>query len=57
MVDPMSDILRTFCSTILDITECDSDGLSLLSKGGGKRFYRPAIVRRMEATRAWRDAA
>ena len=44
MVDPMSDILRTLADTILDITQYDSDGLSLLSKGGGRRLYWPAIA-------------
>src|SRR3984957_8836869 len=44
MVDPNSNILQTFADTILDITQCDSAGLSLLTKDGGKRFYWPAIA-------------
>ena len=30
--------------TILDVTQCDSSGLSLLTPDGGKRFYWPAIA-------------
>ena len=43
-------ILQALAETILDITECDSAGLSLLTKDGktpdvsGARFYWPAIV-------------
>ena len=44
MVDPNSNILQTFADTILEITQCDSAGLSLLTKDGGKRFYWPAIA-------------
>ena len=44
MVDPKSNILQTFADTILDVTQCDSAGLSLLTKDGGKRFYWPAIA-------------
>jgi PAS domain S-box-containing protein len=40
-----SNILQTLAETILDATQCDSSGLSLLTKGdGGKRFYWPAIA-------------
>lgn len=45
MTGPPSDLLQTFAETILDVTECDSSGLSLLTKDdGGKRFYWPAIA-------------
>ncbi len=44
MVDPNSNILQTFAETILQITQSDSAGLSLLTKDGGKRFYWPAIA-------------
>ena len=44
MVDPNSNILQTFADTILHATQCDSAGLSLLTKDGGKRFYWPAIA-------------
>ena len=44
MADPNSNILQTFADTILEVTECDSAGLSLLTKDGGKRFYWPAIA-------------
>jgi len=43
-------ILQTLAETILDITQCDSAGLSLLTSDGktpdvwGKRFYWPAIA-------------
>jgi PAS domain S-box-containing protein len=36
-------ILQTLAETILDVTECDSSGLSLLTEDG-KRFYWPAIA-------------
>ena len=40
-----SDILQTLAETILDVTQCDSSGLSLLTKDDdGKRFYWPAIA-------------
>jgi PAS domain S-box-containing protein len=39
------DILQILAETILDVTQCDSSGLSLLTKDdGGKRFYWPAIA-------------
>ena len=44
MVDPKSNILQTFAETILEITQSDSAGLSLLTKDGGNRFYWPAIA-------------
>ena len=44
MVDPDSNILQTVADTILDITQCDSAGLSLLTKDGGERFYWSAIA-------------
>ena len=45
LADSKSNILQTLAETIRDVTDCDSSGLSLLTKGdGGKRFYWPAIV-------------
>ena len=45
LLDPQSNILQTLAETILDVTQCDSSGLSLLTKDdGGKRFYWPAIA-------------
>jgi PAS domain S-box-containing protein len=48
--DSPSTIFQTLADTILDITQCDSAGLSLLTGDGkkpdvcGKRFYWPAIA-------------
>jgi PAS domain S-box-containing protein len=48
--DSPSTILQTLAETILDITQCDSAGLSLLTRDGktpdvcGTRFYWPAIA-------------
>ena len=45
LLDSQSNILQTLVETILDVTQCDSSGLSLLTKAdGGKRFYWPAIA-------------
>src|SRR5215831_15650280 len=50
LADSPSTILQTLAETILDITQCDSAGLSLLTKDGktpdvcGQRFYWPAIA-------------
>ena len=50
LTDSPSTILQTLAETILDITQCDSAGLSLLTKDGrtpdscGERFYWPAIA-------------
>ena len=50
LTDSPSTIFQTLAETILDITQCDSAGLSLLTKDGktpdvsGKRFYWPAIA-------------
>ena len=50
LADSPSTILQTLAETILDITQCDSAGLSLLTKDGktpdvcGPRFYWPAIA-------------
>src|SRR5580704_13490014 len=45
LVDSKSNILQTLAETIRDVTQCDSSGLSLLTKDdGGKRFSWPAIV-------------
>jgi len=50
LADSPSTILQMLAETILDITECDSAGLSLLTRDGktpdicGKRFYWPAIA-------------
>jgi PAS domain S-box-containing protein len=49
LADSPSTIFHTLAGTILDITNCDSAGLSLLTKDGktphvdGQRFYWPAI--------------
>src|SRR5499433_4112241 len=49
LADSPSTILQTLAETILDITQCDSAGLSLLTRDGntphpdGMRFYWPAI--------------
>jgi PAS domain S-box-containing protein len=42
--DSASTIFQTLSETILDVTQCDSSGLSLLTPDGGKRFYWPAIA-------------
>jgi len=50
LADSPSTILQLLAETILDITQCDSAGLSLLTRDGktpdicGKRFYWPAIA-------------
>lgn len=50
LADSPSTILQTLAETILDITQCDSAGLSLLTRDGktgdvcGERFYWPAIA-------------
>jgi len=50
LADSPGTIFQTLADTILDITQCDSAGLSLLTKDGktpdvcGKRFYWPAIA-------------
>jgi PAS domain S-box-containing protein len=50
LADSPSAIFQTLAETILDITQCDSAGLSLLTRDGkkpdvcGKRFYWPAIA-------------
>jgi PAS domain S-box-containing protein len=50
LADSPSTILQTLAETILEITECDSAGLSLLTRDCkrpdpfGKRFYWPAIA-------------
>ena len=50
LADSPSSIFQTLAETILDITKCDSAGLSLLTRDGktpdgcGKRFYWPAIA-------------
>ncbi len=45
LADSQSDILQMLAETILDVTQCDSSGLSLLTThDGGKRFYWPAIA-------------
>jgi PAS domain S-box-containing protein len=50
LADSPSIIFQTLAETILDITQCDSAGLSLLTRDGkkpdvcGKRFYWPAIA-------------
>jgi PAS domain S-box-containing protein len=50
LADSPSSIFQTLAETILDITQCDSAGLSLLTRDGktpdvcGQRFYWPAIA-------------
>ena len=50
LADSPSTILQTLAETILEITQCDSAGLSLLTRDGktpdvcGKGFYWPAIA-------------
>ena len=50
LADSPSTIFKTLAETILDITQCDSAGLSLLTEDGktpdvcGKSFYWPAIA-------------
>jgi PAS domain S-box-containing protein len=45
LVESPFNILQTLAEIILDVTQCDSSGLSLLTKDdGGKRFYWPAIA-------------
>src|ERR1700741_4325764 len=45
LADSPRTILQTLAETILEITQSDSAGLSLLTKDdGGKRFYWPAIA-------------
>jgi len=45
LADSPRTILQTLADTILEITESDSAGLSLLTRDdGGKRFYWPAIA-------------
>jgi PAS domain S-box-containing protein len=50
LADSPSTILQTLAENILDITQCDSAGLSLLTRDGktpdvcGQRFYWPAIA-------------
>jgi PAS domain S-box-containing protein len=43
LVDPKANVLQILAETILDVTQCDSSGLSLLTKDG-KKFYWPAIA-------------
>ena len=50
LADSPATIFQTLAETILDITQCDSAGLSLLTRDGktpdvcGQRFYWPAIA-------------
>ena len=45
LADPESNILQRFAEIILEATQCDSSGLSLLTReDGGRRFYWPAIA-------------
>src|ERR1700738_4842714 len=45
LANSLSNILQTLAETILEVTQCDSSGLSLLTKeDGGKRVYWPAIA-------------
>ena len=45
LVDSQPNILQTLAETILDVTQCDSSGISLLTNDG-RRFYWPAIAGR-----------
>ena len=45
LVDSQPNILQTLAETILDVTRCDSSGISLLTNDG-RRFYWPAIAGR-----------
>ena len=44
LADSPSNILQTLANTILEILDCGSAGISLLTRDGGKRFYWPAIA-------------
>jgi PAS domain S-box-containing protein len=50
LADSPGTVLQTLAETILDVTQCDSAGLSLLTKDGttpdvcGQKFYWPAIA-------------
>jgi PAS domain S-box-containing protein len=44
LADSPNDILQTLANTILEILDCGSAGISLLTRDGGKRFYWPAIA-------------
>jgi PAS domain S-box-containing protein len=44
LADSPNDILQTLANTILEILDCGSAGISLLTHDGGKRFYWPAIA-------------
>ena len=45
LADSQSTILQILAETVLEVTKCDSSGLSLLTThDGGKRFYWPAIA-------------
>ncbi len=45
LADSPRTILQTLAETILEVTRCDSAGVSLLTTDdGGKRFYWPAIA-------------
>ena len=47
LADSPHTILQTLAETILEVTQSDSSGLSLLTKDdGGRRFYWPAIAGR-----------
>jgi PAS domain S-box-containing protein len=45
LIESPSNILQKLADTILDVTQCESSGISLLTKDdAGKRFYWPAIA-------------
>src|ERR1700739_2593154 len=50
LADSPTTVFNTLAETILEVTQCDSAGLSLLTRDGktphvdGKRFYWPAIA-------------
>ena len=44
LVDSPSNILQTLAETILDVTQCDSSGVSLLTKDGKSFIGRPSLA-------------
>jgi PAS domain S-box-containing protein len=44
LADSSGNILQTLADTILEVVDCGSAGISLLTRDGGKRFYWPAIA-------------
>jgi PAS domain S-box-containing protein len=44
LADSPADVLQTLADAILELLDCGSAGISLLTLGGGERFYWPAIA-------------